>query len=785
MINFRLSFRSVLRGRVYLFLNLTGLSIAFAISFFILSYIIREYSYDRNFENYERIARVLTVKKTFGWTEPSASYPLYSKISTEIPGVVASTITRRFRSYQVIKGEDILRIRSAYAITNDYFKIFTPDIIIGNPDQFLEDPGSVVITRSVAEKIFGKIPVIGAGIEVMLGADILNMTIGGVIEDIPQTSSFRPELIASFDLMKYEFPEGSYFAHYIDSWQMDNFRMFVLLDHNSEIFDIAGKINDLSSELPDQYDYDFSLQPLSKVHLFSTGFANDGNRGDIRFVLLFGSVGLLILIIAISNYIIISIGSSSRRIPEIATRKIFGAGSKTVGWYIIFESLLICMLSIPVAYLIASFSSETVKELFNISLDTGKERKYILIITSIIVILITGISSGIYLAGKLSRTSPLAALGSINGYGRGKILYKVLITMQIVIFVTLLSAAFIVLKQLNYSKNIDPGFDSSNLIIGEFQSGMVSDYNALRYELLKNPDIENITFGSVLPPTQSSMVSVMQPPDGGEEIRFEGVSTDFHFISTAGIEIIAGRNFDENIPSDSTARIINETMANKLGLDENNYGSFERFPNIIGIARNFQIHSIREEIPSISIGITRPRYINSFLARCRQGSEEDVIIYIEQILNTYKRDYLSVLSYDEAVSNMYGKEARFGTIVIVFGIIALLVAMLGVFGLSLFLTNEMKFDTAIYRVYGASSRKIINNNMRRYFIYIGLGNIISIPLVVIIMSKWLQQFAERITIGPLIFVASFLISAIVFISTTMLNTLRLANLNPVDNLRQE
>ena len=177
--------------------------------------------------------------------------------------------------------------------------------------------------------------------------------------------------------------------------------------------------------------------------------------------------------------------------------------------------------------------------------------------------MLTGIISGSYLATKLGRITPLFAVKRLSVKGGSSILYKVLITMQIVIFVSLLSASFIVLRQINFAKNIDPGFNSENLVLSEFPSGLTNDYSALRYELLKNPNIESLSFGGLLPPTRSAMVSIIKPADGGQEIRIEGISADFSFIETAGVEIIAGRDFNPDLASDSSAVIINSTLADK------------------------------------------------------------------------------------------------------------------------------------------------------------------------------------------------------------------------------
>ena len=234
MLNFILSIRNILRSKVYLVLNLLGLSIAFAISIFILSYVIRETSFNRSFENYRRIARPITIKKQFGWTEPSVSYPLHLKLLNDIPGIEAAAILRSVRSLNIAKGEESIRIRNGFYSTRDILRIFTPEFIFADTSRFCSDPGSVFISESFALKYFGEIPGPGKVIEATVGGRKESLIIDGVYKDFPVTSSFKPELLASFDLVKYEFPEGSFFHDFMDHWNKDIFKEYILLDKSAD-----------------------------------------------------------------------------------------------------------------------------------------------------------------------------------------------------------------------------------------------------------------------------------------------------------------------------------------------------------------------------------------------------------------------------------------------------------------------------------------------------------------------------------------------------------------------
>lgn len=785
MLSFKLSVRNILRTRIYVILNLLGLSIAFSISIFILSFVIREVSFNRSFDNYKRIARPLTIKRQFGWTEPSVSYPLHLRLKDDIPGIEAAAIFRSVRSLNIINGEESIRVRNGYLTTPQILTIFTPEFIYADTVRFGRDPRSILISETLATILFGNIPDPGTVIESTIGGSKESFTIDGVYKDFPVTSAFRPEIMASFDLMKYEFPEGSFFHDFWDHWHMDIFREYVLLEKSADPESVSDRLGNLVADLPENLDYEFTLQPLSKVHLFSSGFANDGGRGDIKFVLLFSAVAVLILVIAISNYIILSIGSSSRRMPEIAIRKIHGAKAAAVRRSVLLESVLICLISLPLAFIISRLSGNAVTQLFNINMELTGPGSFILILLVLLLILFTGIISGSYLAAKLGNTTPLFAVRRSYEKGKGKLLYKTLITIQIIIFVTLLSAALVVLRQINFSKNHDPGFNTDNLIMAYFPSGIVTDFGSFKYELLKSPNIEGVTFGGLLPPTGSSMVTVIRQAEGGEDIRVEGITADFDFINTLGTEIIAGRDFNPDLATDSSATIINQTLARRIGANADNLREIQSPQNVIGIIKDLQVHSVREEIGPMTLQISNPKYISTALIRIYPGTEKTAVEFLGSVFSEYNFSSFSISSYDEIMKGMYGKEARLGYIVMIFGLIALIVALLGVFGLSLFLSNEKRFDTAVFKVFGASARDVVRTNTWRYLAYVGLGNIIAIPLVVIIMNRWLQQFAYKTGISPMIFIITFFLSAIVFLATTFFNTRRLANINPVDNLRQE
>lgn len=783
MISIRLIFRNMLKNRLYLAINITGLSIAFAISSFILLYTIREISFDTVFKNRSRIYRLLTIKEGFNWTEPSISYPLCNKIKSDIPGVEAATVLRRFRSLSAIINNETTVIRSSYASTSDYFRIFTPAVISGDINLFLTQPFSAVITESLSERLFGRYLSPGEKIDLLISGEPVTLEIAGVIADFPETTSLRPELILPAEMLRYEFKAGSFFEDWMDRWEKDIFTGYVMAERSAAGNDITRRINLLADNLPDGFDYSFSLQPLTRVHLYSGSLVNDSRGGDIKLVTLFISVGALILLIAIFNYLLLSIGASVRRGNEIGVRKIFGAATRNIRVQILAESVTVSLFSLPPAYLLLLLFRGRVEDLFNVKMGITGGYNILLTVAVIILVIITGIASGSYLAYRLGGVSPLRILNLRRREKSGGALFRVLVTLQIIIFVTLLSCSWVMLRQIRFSRDMDPGFDSGSLLCVEFPSGMTNNYEILREKLLKRPVFYDITFGNILPPTRSAALTILKPDNGGEDIRVEGVSSDFSFLGTLGLEVIKGRPFNPLISSDSASFMINETLAGMLHYGEP--GGQERWgkTEIIGVFRDFRLHSSKENIEPMTLSICEAKYLSSMIVRYNEESYEEAYKFIEETFSEYDPLYLSIRTFREAAEAMYGREARVGAIVIVFGIVALFLALLGVFGLSLFLSNERRYDTALYKVFGATGTEVVTKYTLGWLLFVFAGNLISIPLVIIIMNRWLEQFSVRVEMGPGMFIIALILSSAIFTLTTVINTSRLAGTDPVDNLR--
>ena len=464
MIEIRLIIRSIIRNKSSFIINVIGLSVSFAISLIILSYLTREFSYDRSITNLKRISRVITTREVRGWKEPNISYPMHNKIINDIPGIEAAAIIRDFSSLSITLHENNINVESGYGTTNDYFKVFTPKVILGNQEQFLSDPYSTVLTRSFAEKVYGKIPGIGTELEVNLRGEQLILHVSGIIEDFPETTTIRPEMLLSFTLMRYEFKEGTLMGDFWDRWDQNLFEEYILIEKTSYQKDIANRISLLEKSLPENIDCLFSLQPLCKVHLYSSGLVNTIKGGDIKLARLSILIGLLVLLLATTNFIILSIATIPRKTYQAAIQKIYGSIPFRIVMNIISESLIICIFSVLVAFLLMKVSAGKIEELFGISLGIISNKVFVYIVLVGLLVLCISIISGFYISRRVNNISPKDAIAIRTNSKKGNTFYKILIITQITIFVSLLSSSLLVNNQIRYSLKSDPGYNSKDLI---------------------------------------------------------------------------------------------------------------------------------------------------------------------------------------------------------------------------------------------------------------------------------------------------------------------------------
>lgn len=795
----KLSLRNIRRNLVFSAINIIGLSIGLALSFVILLYVSDSLSYDRFHENKNEIFRLTSISKIWDDVVAEGSFLLSERIREEITDTEnVLTISTYANSLELQKDEEFLYERKMYYVDNNFFRIMSFELEYGDPKTALDDPFSIVITKKMAIKYFDKKNPIGKSILVRNGDQEYELWVTGILKDIPRLSTFRPEIMLSTKLRKIIIPEPNIRSKYMGS----DCSIFLLLHNGQNKIETESKLTKLLHKYYPEDEGDIELQNIRDFYLGSSGMANnDLYTGDIKMIRIFSILGILILLISCVNYIIISIAQSATRNKEIAIKKIVGASRQNVIKQILNESVILCIVAFPTALVLVEIFLPTVNNLFDIELKLFyfDGPQFILLMLGITILV--GLLSGLYVAIYLSKLKPVSILKQkFRLTGSKNYLGKALIIFQIIIFTSLIFSCLVIYKQVHFAKSIDQGFDKNNLMSinciynrgSDAKNPLSANYQQFIDAIRLNTDIVNASGCTNGPISNSSRISLYTNPENPDKsVIFESLSGKYNLIETLGFDLIEGRNFSEQFASDSIySVIINEEGVKALGLTDPIGKTIKKDTSeyiIIGVIKDFFMHSVHELIPPMVLSIAPDNYIREVLLRYKPGKTEQVLVFLNNKFDEISTEgvRIRVQFYNEKIDKMYNSEKLFGRNIIIFSIIAIITASLGLFGFSLFMSRQKTKEIGIRKVLGASVLKI-NKTINSEFIILSLiANILIQPFVWIIMNKWLDNYAYRTSIGIDVIIFSFLISTLIVLLTINININLAARKNPVDTLRYE
>ena len=529
------------------------------------------------------------------------------------------------------------------------------------------------------------------------------------------------------------------------------------------------------------------------------------------YILVFTFIAILILVIASINYMNLATARSARRSKETGIRKIAGAQRKMLIWQFLTESLAIAVFST----LLALVLSWLLLPYFNIIANKNLHFSVLLspvIISGIAVLsILVGLLSGSYPAFYLSSFDPVRVIkAQTDTKGGNGLLRKVLVVFQFTISISMITGTFIIGSQLRFMQSSDPGFDKDNLLVMEMRdTTFKKSLEPFRQELLKNPDVKSVAFSSGNPGYNLGIQVMRIEGDSGSMVdrAINNLFADYDYIDVMGMKVLEGRNYDRNMKSDvDKAFIINETAARKFGWVDSasmalgNYssaigkrfqfginldGTAARDGQIVGIVKDFHYASMHNPIEPIVILLNDQDRFH-FYANIRIGSKnrQHNIEYIDQIRQKFKDKYPFQYKFlDENLKEYYRGEKRISILTQTFAILTIIIAALGLLGLSSFLTQTRTREIGIRKIAGASPQNIVMMFAREFSAWILLANVLAAPLSLFILTKWLQSFPYKTDIHVWIFFAGMIISLLVALSTVSLRVFQAASVNPSDAIR--
>jgi len=783
---FKIALRSLFKNPVYSFINIAGLSIGIASSVLIFLWVADEYSYDRFHTNYYSIHKLYQSQQ---WaqgigTGNSMPYPMKETIKDKSSQIKHVVMTNWGEGNMLQAGEKRLN-KLGLSASEDFFKMFSFNMVKGDPNTALSDPSSIVITESTAKAFFDDQDPINQLMKIDNGQEL---KVTGVIKDVPKQSFFNFEYVLPF---AYYEETQSWVRNSKDNWNNNSFQMYVQLQPDATEAEVNNSIqNIIKDNNPKAPTAKLFLHPMSKWRLYSS-FENGINSGGmIEYVRLFTAIAIFVLVIACINFMNLATARSESRAREVGIRKSIGSRRKELIFQFLGESIMITFISSVLAIVMVELVLPAYNLLVNknISIDYTNPWLWSIALGWIFVI---GVFAGSYPAFYLSSFQPVKVLKGKVNVGKGASTpRKVLVTLQFGFSIFLIIGTIVIYQQIMHVKNRDMGYDRENLMQIWTNGELETNFQTIREELVRTGVVKSVC------KSNSPITSIFS----NNEVKWEGMATDqrvsfatiateYDYTETMGIKMIEGRDFSRDFKSDSMAVIVNQAAVDLMGMKDP-IGKKIIYDNkdleIIGIMPNVVMDSPYQPVEAMTL-IFEPTWTSTITIRLAKtenlGESIDIVEGVFKKLNpTYPFEFRFADTDFEAKFSTINLIGRLATI---FASLAIIITCLGLFGLAAFTTEQRTKEVGIRKVMGASVSSLVMLISRDFSRLVILGFFISGPIAWWFLNNFLERYPYRISIMWWILPmagATALLLALIIVST---QALRAARANPSQSLRSE
>jgi len=793
----KITFRNIKRHKGFSLINISGLAIGMACTILILLWVLYELSFDRFHENADQLYQAVYKfedQEVYGRYLPG---PLAALLKDEYPDIIDTT------TYKPWEKKISFGVKSFFGtgsyVDPSFFEMFTFPFLKGDPKTAFYEPYSVVITENLAHKFFGNEDPLGKTLTYYAFSEGIDLNVTGVIKNIPQNSHMQFDFLIPYEI-GYE---------WMTSWWNNAVHTYVLLHEDNNWQDVSNKISGvLNKHIPNsKIKANLYLYPLKKIHLF----ALEGG-GLITYVYIFSMMALVILLIACINFMNLSTARSEMRFKEIGIKKVVGSTRMQLVKQFLNEAILLSLLALFLATLMVKLLLPSVNAVLGVELNLDYSLVFILSLFGIA--LLTGIASGSYPAFFLSSFRPLKRqLSSMiilkrkRGQKstirqRGSFLRKILVVAQFSLSIFFIICVMVIHKQLNYIRNRDLGFDKEHVVVLQATGELKRRSQNIKNDLLKHPDIRNVTFSAFSLTDWESSVA-------GRNLDWTGKQTDrdflignnyvdYDYLKTFNMEMIEGRFFSKEFLTDaSDACVVNEAAVKAMGMKEplgkklvwGRGTQNENRRTIVGVIEDFNTQSLHQEIrPFALMPIENiQQYMSNYM--CIKLQSDDIPRSLKLIENKIKEfvpdDPFIYQFLDEKIDSLYRTEQLTGKLTRYITFLAIFISCLGLLGLASFSVERRTKEIGVRKVLGASVSKIILLLTKDFSRWIFLANITAWPIAWFVMSRWLQNFAYRIEIDIWIFIFSASLAYVIALFIISYQSIKAALANPVESLRYE
>ncbi len=797
---FLIAFRNIIKKKFYSFINILGLTIGISASLFIILFLSNELSYDKFHEKIDRMYRVGLHAKLAGqdFTGAYSPSPMAAALVNEVPEISQSIRLWEWNNVIIKYGDKSFTENGVFHTDSNFFNFFSFKLLEGDPATALIEPNSIVISQTAAKKFFGEEDPMG---KILIFSNAKKaMKVTGVVENPPSTSSIKFNYLVSFS--SNDFGKST-------EWLSNSLQTYFILNKGADINAARDKINGLIAKYVgpriqqmlgmslDQFRknggaYGYIVDPLKDIHLYDHIQGDLGPAGNINYIYIFGAVGFFILLIASINFMNLTTARSSGRAREVGMRKTFGSLKSQLITQFLVESMIFSLVSVILAFLTAVLLLPEYNLLAGTDLTRSELFNPLLIGAAAGLVFIIGLLAGSYPAFYLTRFKIAevfkgsAAKGTKSGLLRG-----VLVTLQFAISILLIICTAVVFSQMRYTRNKDLGFDRNKVITISNADKLGSNRNAFKDALKKEHNIEAVSFATNTFPGVNN-TTVYRKPGVDEDHLVGQYYADYDQVPALKLRIAAGRNFSKDFPSDSLAVLVNQALVKEMGWKDPVGEKIISLDNekpleltVVGVIKDFNFQSLKEQVRPIVIRLAT-NFGNDLIIRYSGNNPRQVIATIEskwkELTSGEPFEYNFM---DEKFNDLYKSDIRVGHLLTIFATLAIFIACLGLFGLAAFTAEQRTREIGIRKALGATSTSIVRLLSSEFLKYVFIAFLIAIIPAWYFIHNWLENFAYRVNINYLIFLAGGLLAFIIAMLTVSYQSIKAATVNPAETLRYE
>ncbi len=792
----KVAFRHTARNKVYSLINIVGLAIGMACCILIAQYVAYELSYDDYHLDGDRIFRVAEDGQSQQERRIAAvtSAPMAPALKEDYPQIEYAARMMRVGNLLVKRDEKVFYEDRSWFAETDLPQILTIPLLEGDSQTALERPMTIVISQRLAGKYFGDESPIGQ----ILYVQGFDCEVTGVAANCPENTHFKYDLLLSFSTLEETGPG------LLTNWFLCNFYTYVKLAPNTNLAAFSEQLKDfperhVGEELKATGEtLILFLQTVGSIHLHSHLIGETEPSGSPLYLYIFCTVGFFILLLACINFTNLTTARFAGRAKEVGLRKTVGAGRFRLAAQFLAESVLLSAFALLVALVLVELVSPLFNQLTGVGFHIGDLIKPGWLLALVSLAIVVGIASGSYPAFFLSAFRPADILRGSSGLGRrGTTLRKVLVVGQFSVSIILVIGTMLAYQQIHFMKSKDLGFDKEQKLVIPLgrAARAVESFESIKAELCRHTGVAGATATAQLPGQHLSCWTTKLATESDEKLRaMNYMYVDHDFIPQYGIEVLAGSAFGEQNDDDlQGGYIINQTAMEQLGFSspqeavgQRLVGCYdEKEMEIIGVVGDFHYRGLQSVVEPL-VMLYRPRMFRNLTLTVRTDGVEQTVAFVkekwQELFPEYPFDYYFL---DASFDRQYRAEERVGKIFAVFTFLGLFIACLGLLALASYAAERRTKEIGIRKVLGASVGSIVQLLSREFLLLVALANLIAWPVAYFAMSRWLEEFAYRITIGPGTFLLAALFALIITLITVSSQAIKAALTNPVETLRYE